>query len=274
MFFLFTSHFVGVNHHAHAIEYQSPRVMSLGGASRAGPVLNDSTYLNPSFASFTPLYTLFGGWTSFDKKRNYSVSVQDTRTELFQAGLAFTRREQNAAITIGASKKIIDGLSVGIGSKIIIDDFTNAMTQDMTLSTSLIMIQDFNAAFVVDNLLQSKSGAQRNLYRTFTLGTKYKVMDVIHTYVDPHYSPSYSGGKKAGFGAGAEVSLLSDFAFRLGRFVNSEVPHLHTRGNGYSFGGGWVGPRLTVDYAFHRTLEVQSGSGAGLAHAASFTVFF
>jgi hypothetical protein len=259
---------------ASAIEYQSPRTLALGGAGRGGPLLNDSIYLNPSFASFTPIYSMSGGYTWFNSGRNYNVSVQDSRTDMLQAGVGFTRREQNSAVNIGASKQIVQQLGFGLGSKILIDDQTNKMTTDLTFSTAYIATQWMYASIIVDNLLQSADGKARGLFRTAYIGFKFIPTKEVEFFLDPLYSPDYTHGKKAGFSLGVELGLLSDFYFRAGKFVDAEVTYLNTRGEGFGVGLGWIGPRINFDYAMQRATSTHAGYALTTAHSLTTTIFF
>jgi len=258
---------------AFAVEYQSPRTLALGGAGRAGPLLNDSIYLNPSYASFTPIYSVSGGYTWFDQGRNYNISVQDARTQLFQAGVAFTRREQNSAINLGASKTIIRRLGVGVGSKFLIDDVTNKMTTDFTFSTSFIATEWLYSSLIVDNLVSNSDARKRNLFRTIYLGMKFVPTKEVEVYLDPFYSPSYPYGKKAGYSLGVEFGLLADFYLRIGKFVNAEVSYLDTRGDGFGYGLGWIGPRMNIDFSIHRMTSGDRGVPFTTSHSLSATIF-
>jgi hypothetical protein len=265
--------FILVTQQASAVEYLSPRVLGLGGSGRAAPMLNDAIYLNPSYASFAPVYSISGGYTWFDQGRNYNISVQDSRTEMFQAGAAFTRREQNSAINLGASKSVIQQLGFGLGSKILIDDRTNKMTSDFMFSTSYIGAPWVYSSLVIDNIIEGSEATRRNLYRTLYLGFKFIPLKEIQIYLDPLYSPSYSGGNKAGYNVGAEFSLLADFFFRMGKFTDGEVPYLNTRGDGFGLGLGWIGPKINFDYAMHRVTSAHSGAPLTTANSFSLTIF-
>src|SRR5436305_13181621 len=80
-------------------DFHSARTAALAGSGHAGPLLNDSVFLNPSYASFLPTYSLALQYLKFSGPsrpgesdyhgRNYSVSIQDGRNELFQAGVAY-----------------------------------------------------------------------------------------------------------------------------------------------------------------------------------------
>jgi len=266
--------FLGFFSTAEAIEYQSPRTLALGGAGRGGPLLNDSIYLNPSYASFTPIYSLSGGYTWFNSGRNYNLSVEDSRTEMLQAGVGYTRREQNSAFNLGVSKQVVKQLGFGLASKFLVDDQTNKLTTDLMFSTAYLATEYMYAAIIVDNLLQSADGKARNLYRTFYLGLKMIPTPEVEFFIDPLYSPDYTAGTKAGISVGVEFGLLSDFYLRAGRFVDAEVTYLNTRGTGYGLGLGWIGPRINFDYAMHRVTSDHAGTGLTTAHSLTTTLFF
>ena len=91
------------------------------------------------------------------------------------------------------------------------------------------------------------------MYREFILGMKFNVMGLLLIYVDPHYATSAPDA--FGHEAGLEIPIMGDFFLRMGSFRNATVPWLNLRGQGYSAGAGWIGPRLTIDFTVHRTLE-------------------
>jgi hypothetical protein len=257
-----------------AVEYQSPRTLALGGAGRAGPLLNDSIYLNPSFASFTPIYSASGGYTWFNTGRNYNVSVQDARDPLVQAGIGYTRREQNGAVNIGASRQIVKQLGFGLGPKFIIDDHTSKVTSDFIFSTSFLATKWMYASIIVDNVMQSDAALQRNLFRTLFVAFKFIPTKEVEFYIDPLYSPDYTAGKKAGFSAGVELGILADFYLRAGKFVDAEVSYLDTRGSGFGLGIGWIGPRINFDYAMNRVVTADNGDSLITAQSFAMTIFF
>src|SRR5689334_537537 len=90
---------------ANASDFHSPRTAALGGAGHAGPLLNDAIYLNPSYASLLPAYSISANYVAFRgtetlpddshpySGNNFNLSVQDGHTEAFQAGLGYTRRD-------------------------------------------------------------------------------------------------------------------------------------------------------------------------------------
>jgi hypothetical protein len=257
-----------------AVEYQSPRTLSLGGSGRAAPLLTDAIYLNPAYSSFVTSYSLGGSYLWFDGGRNYNFSIQDSRTEMFQAGAGFSRREQGAAVNIGASKAVIDRLGFGLGMKILIDDLTGKTFIGTLFSTSFLALDEFNASLIIDNLTENKDSRQRNAYRDIFIAMKGQPIKELQLYFDPFYSPSYVGGNKSGFTAGAEFALMADFYLRIGKMVDSEVVYLNTRGDGFGLGVGWIGPKVTFEYGYHRMTAAHNGLGIQTAHSTGMTIFF
>ena len=259
---------------AGAVEYQSPRTLGLGGAGRAAPLLNDAIYLNPSHASFTPIYSLYAGYVRFESGRNYNVSVLDSRTELFQAGLGYTVREGDAVVNLGASKQVIERLGVGLGSKVILGRNGERPLSELNISTSFVALPWMYTSLIIDNLIEDRTRISKGLYRTAYLAFKFIPARKIEFFVDPLYSPSYALGKKAGFSAGMELGMLEDFYLRVGKFQDGEIAHLGTRGSGHGFGLGWIAPKLNVEYALSRTLQTHTTGGGDVAHSGALTVFY
>ncbi len=259
---------------AGAVEFQSPRTLALGGAGRAGPWLTDSIYLNPSFASYTPRYVLSGAYTGFGTGRNYNVSVQDSRAEVVQAGVGYTKREQNASVNLGASKAFFKKLGVGLGSKFIFDNETGTMTPDFSLSGSYIALPWMYASLIIDNLVAGQDQVARKLHRTFHPSFKFIPTKQIGIFFDPFYSPAYSDGKKSGYSVGIEAGILNDFYLRVGKFQDADITHLNTRGSGFGYGLAWVGPRLSAEYGVSRALSTHSGAGFTTAHSGSVIIYF
>ena len=262
-----------------ASDFQSPRTLSLGGAGHAGPLLNDSIYLNPAFGSFLPSYAFALNYTTFSGPsldgvndyhgRLYNVSVQDGRSELFQAGVGFTQREDTRALHIGASKAVIKQLGFGLGAKFFFppDSFGNPV-KDMSFSIGALPLDWLQVSLLIDNLIEPDPIKAMNLYREIVLGTKFNFLGSAMLYIDPHYMPSLA--QPYGHEIGLEITMFADLFFRLGLFKNATLGYIADRGRGYGLGIGWIGPRLSLDYAFSRVLEPHDS----IAHSFSATIFF
>ena len=89
-----------------ASDFLSPRTAALGGAGHAGPLLNDAIYVNDSYISLLPTFSVAGnyGWGNYSdgsyKYRLQNASIQDGNpTDLFQAGIAYTKRDDGTPST-------------------------------------------------------------------------------------------------------------------------------------------------------------------------------
>jgi hypothetical protein len=240
-----------------AEDFRSPRVQALGGAGHAAPLLNDALYQNPSFSSFLPEYSISGNmdWYNFNNNaysgRLWNASIQDGRSDVFQAGVGYTRFEQGSLAHIGASKALSKQLGFGLGSKIYFPVGTGDRIADMTFSTEFIAKKWLQASFIADNLVQTADAKANNFYREFTIGTKFSIMDLLYFYFDPHLAPDApsTNGSHFGHESAAELQLFEDLYLRGGFYKNSKIPSLNNRGDGYGLGFGWMGPRISLDYA-------------------------
>ncbi|MBC7693423.1 MAG: hypothetical protein H7222_16785 [Methylotenera sp.] len=263
---------------AFSSDVHSARTAALGGAGHAGPLLNDAIFLNPSFGSFLPTYSLGLNYLNYSGPavqgqdphgRNYTVSILDGRSDLFQAGAAYTQREDGTFIHVGASKTLIKRIGVSIGGKIFYNNPAIANGQDLDASVTGILSETMQTSITFDNILETKASRERHLTREIVVGTKYNLKSILLFYVDPHYAPTATTGK-FGHEIGAELVVMNDFFLRIGNFRNANIPHLAARGRGYGLGFGWVGPRLSLDYGVQRVIEPV----ATTAHVFSFTAFF
>lgn len=236
-----------------ASDLQSPRTVALGGAGRANPLLNDSITLNPSYTSLLPSYSVAANYLKPDAGMIYNVSIQDGRTELFQAGLSFTKRSEGKLISFGASKAFVKRYGVGLGGKVFYDNAQAETVHEMNVSATFLALPWLQAAFMADNLIQNETSKRHAFYREFALGTKFNIQRMLLIYVDPHLIPDLPGSSSFGHEVGVELAVMKDVFLRAGRFTRSKLPTAMEYGSGTGLGFGWIGPRLSMDYAFSRT---------------------
>ena len=264
-----------------ATDYQSPRAAALGGASRANPILNDSIYLNPSFSSFLPTYSLALGWSTYRGTpqygaRAYNISILDGRSPLFQAGVGYTVKDGGSHIHVAGAKAILERLSVGVGAKFFMSrDRDVRSAQDLSFGVTYIPNESFQFALVSENLLETEDGKSQNWNRNVILGSQFNVMNIFSLMVDGQYTPEISSNTRGGYALGAEFKVMSDFYLRGGTFQNMIVPFARAQGRGASFGIGWIAPRISLDYAFTRLLSSPvAGIPSASSHQFSATMYF
>jgi hypothetical protein len=267
-----------------AADFHSPRATALGGAGRAGPLLNDAITLNPSFSSFLPAYSVAANYQLYEGPNYmtpagptvhggqiYNFSVQDGRTELFQAGASFTQRSDAAFVHLGLSKAFLKRFAGGISGKLIRGNVSERYTAEAVFSTTAIITEWLQMAFVADNLIELPETVQYGMYREFVLATKFNVMGIVLAYLDPHWVPALPLGEGGlGYAAGLEFVFFQDFFLRAGNFYNSYVPFQGVRGKGVGLGLGWIGPKISIDYGFQRVFEGRQA----VSHNFGLTVYF
>lgn len=273
--FLATLVILGFSHWAQASDFHSARTGALGGAGHAGPLLTDAIFLNPSFVSFLPQMAVSGHFALQplnSTSNGYNVSIQDGHADsLFQAGIAYTHRADANVFTFGAARSFVKRMGFGLGSKYVIPvDPSRPSFADINVSFTGLALDWLQVSLTGDNLIQTGSGRALGFLREITLGTKVNVMGIVLLYADPHWTPGLEGTDALGFEGGIEFPILKDFYLRGGYFVNSVIPFMASRGQGFGTGAGWMGPRLSIDYSFERPLLPV----AGLLHTFSLSVFF
>ncbi len=273
---------------AKASDFHSPRTAALGGAGHAHPILNDAIYLNPSFVSFLPSYSISANYLWFRGPKesdaqevapyhghNWNFSIQDGRSELFQAGAGLSFMEDSTKVHVGASKAIVKRWGVGIGGKYIRpkSDSRKNTLKDATFSTTGLINDSIYAALIIDNLLESTYGKELGYHREITLGSKFNLEKIMIFYLDPLWVPNLEGGRygKYGYEAGVELTPFSDMFLRFGMFRNAKLPFTGgMRSRGFGFGIGWIAPRVSLDFGISRSLEPIQAT----AQEVGMTVYF
>lgn len=258
-----------------ASDFHSPRTAALGGAGHASPLLNDAIFLNPSYASLLQTYSIGLDYTTFETQkkdregRAYSVSIQDGRSPTFQAGAAYTLREDGAFVHLGVSKAVSEQLGIGIGAKFFFSSAVLTSGRDGVFSMTYLLAEEIQSSITVDNIMETNTGKTWGLYREFTLGLKYNTKGILLLYLDPHYVPNLAQ-EKFGHEAGVEIVVMNDFFLRGGHLRRANVPYAQIRGNGMGLGFGWIAPRISLDYAYTRI----NSPVALTAHSMGATMYF
>jgi hypothetical protein len=260
-------------------DFQSPRTLSLGGSGHAGPLLNDAIYLNPSFISFNQTYGLGFSYLKYSDSnthgRNLNFSLQDGRTELFQAGVGYTIREEASLINLGISKAVLPNqLAVGVGAKFLFNR-SHESSRDFMVAAAAPVQDWLQLGFSIDNVMESSKGKRQGLYRESIAGSKFNIMNIVLVYFDPHVTPSSELATKWGHETGFEFTVMRDLFLRTGIFQNASQPHQGGyHGSGFSLGGGWVAPRVSIDYGFSKITSSPSLKQRVATHQIGFTAFF
>jgi hypothetical protein len=232
-------------------------------------MLNDAIYLNPSFVSFLPTYSIsanygfYGGPTLCDgctqsdpHGHTLNASIQDGRSELFQAGVGLSLLNDRKVLNVGASRSVVQRVGVGIGGKWVLPNIDSPpLLWDTIVSVTYVPFGWLQLALIADNIFEPQANLAYNMYREFTLGTKFNVMGIVLIYADPHLAPDVPGGNTFGHELGLEFPFMNSLFLRMGNFRNASVPAINLRGGGYTLGAGWVAPASSFDFSLQRVLD-------------------
>lgn len=242
------------SYNALALDYQSPRTLSLARGGRAGALLTDTVTLNPSLLGFYPVAALSGSLFWFNPRVDsglFHASVIDGTNPLFSAGFAFTRTNYMDVIHLSVAKKISQMFSVGAHGKRFATRSNSLAARGSSFAsfdggvsvTAVLSPLPIQVALTSDNLNNAEKYESWIGPREYAAAVKANLNDILigyGDYVQKHshggFSPSYSGG--------AELALGEGFFLRGGLFGFSE--------KGWSAGGGWLGPKIGFNYGYQK----------------------
>lgn len=274
---------LGISQNSFGTDVLTGRSAGMAGSGHAAPLLNDATFMNPSYISFLRAYSVGLNYVRYDATdsnspfygRHYTLAIQDGRTELFQAGAAYTNRHDGAMIHMAVARKILNPLALGLGGKFFMTSSSNARSfWDLNFSATFIATEWLQIALMADNLIESNEARLIHNEREIIIGTKFNIMGIVILYLDPVFAPSRAEGEQLGYRASAELTLFKEFFFRIGRFEKMIIPYYSDLASGLTFGAGWVAPRLSLDYGLSRVLEPLRGLPQSVTHTISATVYF
>ena len=276
-----------------ATDYHSPRTAALGGSGRAGPLLNDAIYLNPSYASFMPTNSVGASYQWFNgdvmnlpqgpieqHSRLYNISIQDGRNPTFQAGGGYSVLGDGAMLNLGAAKSFVQRWGAGLGLKFFFPNNPDvASVREGIVSSTLIAGGWIQLAAIMDNAFQTQPAQARKMYREFALAAKVNISGIAIIYLDPHYTPDLPLGpagedRRYGHELGLELTIMNDLFLRGGVFKNAYIPFQGDRAGGFGLGAGWVTPRMSLDYGMTRVVHPTPPLTAATAHSIGMTLYF
>lgn len=265
--------------HSFAEDFQGPRAYALGGAGHAGPFLNDAVYQNPAYLGFSRAYSIAANGLLYKKAANehyrgsiFNASAVDATSPLVQAGMGYTQRDDLQMGHLAIAKSLFERTSFGLTGKAFAP--RGAAIKDAKFdgmaSIAYVYSETIQVSATADNIHQSTAQKARGMYRQYTLGTKLNIQKMLLIYLDPHYTPDLPSGSLYGHQVGVEIPTFADLFLRGGMFKSSFIPTQATYGKGWGMGFGWIGPRLSLDYAFSRVQE----PARERIHTAGVSVFF
>lgn len=249
---LFLTVFVGEKP-AHAVDFQTSRILALGTTGRGGALLNDTILLNPSLLGFQPVQSISGTYKWVEDKA-FNVSVIDGKNKYFQAGIGYTRMPDLDFIHLALAKRATNWLSFGTTAKRYSTRANNLAANGQEVSgfdggpsVSVAFPKEVTGVALQlgltgDNLTHKAADEKYLGPKQAGAGIKVNLRDILLLYGDyVQFFPSSSGSYNSYAGA-AELSLGADLYARAGLFGFRE--------KGWSLGAGWLGPKIGINYGY------------------------
>lgn len=262
-------------------EFRSPRVISLAGTGRGFPILTDTIHQNIAALGFQEVQALQGSynWQNFSprvpsvREKIWNGSIVDGRNEYAVAGISFTRRSDVDVYHLGVAKKLTDFLSIGgtakrystraayekyIGSR---SGYDGGISVSANLTKLDILPVGMQVGATLDNLVRRGSDEAIMGGRKLGVAARTDLKGIVSIYTDYVRVMGNTTETYSYFGAGAEVSLGADFFIRGGGFGFQRT--------GWGAGGGWMGPKIGVNYGYQKKLKPHDG----FEHAVGFDFY-
>jgi hypothetical protein len=255
-----TGLFLTVN--ANALDFESARTTGLSGSGRGGPLMTDTIFVNPSALAFQNVQALSG---TFDWLTNpasppgttnhlFNGSVVDGKNQYVDAGLAFTRRPDLDLIHLALAKQVMPWGAIGATVKRFSSGSANPQSINQVtgfdggLSAAVVIPADMLASpqvsfgLTAENLIHDAAKEATIGPRQLGGGVKATFEKLLALYADAVVNQSNVSGAWTTYSGGAEIGLGSDFYIRGGLSGY--------RQKGWSYGVGWTGPKIAINYGF------------------------
>ena len=255
--------------------YTGPISSAMGGAGRAGNHPSESAFLNP--ATLYQLKNYYGGvaldWGDHPLEgatNEFAALLADgTPDKVFPGQFSYVQKRVTGTngfstnlqdFQLGIAEAPNEYLSFGISvhRETYQDNTSHAYAQNNVNFGMLVNpIQQLTFAFVAYDMLGGDDAVPQSYQTisTLALGSTYAVGDFFNFNVDLVRPDKFNDGHRLNTQVGVESIVKQYFAFRTGwqwREVGFEEKL-------FSFGLGYHGPRLSLDYTFQKDTLVGAG---------------
>lgn len=197
--------------------------------------------------------------TNFDNGTNETFIISDTSSAL-NGTFSFNHLKQNNIRTKRYASSLASPLAENSAIGIILSYIdTTQVDPDKRLSSEVKTTLGYSLVYskkVTFGLVYTDAARADKDDQFFIGGFQLEVSDNFHLLLDAGFNPNYAVESKSLHSFAAQINFVSDFFLRAGQFYNNS-----TKLKGYAWGLSWVGPKLSLDYAF-RNSEATTGTGS------------
>lgn len=258
----------GIIHAAEVHDFQTTRLMQLGGAGVGSLLTNESTVLNPASIVFSPASTVnYQRNTEVLKEQSAQrpsyfkegatefIGVQDVSTKL-KGGFSYLYQNKQSTkrtrYSLSSAAPLTPTLSMGI-----IYTFTNEDSQiiDDTYHQFTIGFTQIINEKITLGLITVDPQNKISEYSHTILGFQYNMNDFVQFIGDIGSGDNANPEKEAISKIAIQIKSFDSFNIRYGKFYDK-----YQNIKGIGFGASWVGPKFSIDYAVKSSERISKSS--------------
>jgi len=246
--------------------FYPPASEALGESGRAGIQPLDALFLNPAALALSRSQYEFAGLYRSNAPGTESPTVQwgaavvDNSPDVAVAGGAYylSTRQASPSNTINDSELAVatgshalEKLSFGVLGKRIGRSNLNGpswVKYNADIGFLLTPDQNFGVAFVANNILNDDD---LDLIPQLSVGVNWDLPDILRLTADVSRYEKKNPERKGKLGAGVEFDAGEGFFLRTGSIWDSYAGQRY-----WTAGLGWIGPKLSLDYAYRMNTDV------------------
>ena len=246
--------------------FYPPASAALGESGRASVVPIDALFLNPAALALSQSQYEFAGLYRADSAGTDRPTIQgggaivDNSPDVAASGGAYymaTRRASpsntinDSEIGIGTGAHILERLSFGLlGKRVARSNLNGPAWVKYNVNAGFLLTPDpnFGVAFVAYNILNDDD---LDLIPQLSMGINWNILGILRLTADVSRYEKMNPERKGNLGSGVEFDAGEGFFLRTGGIWDSYMGQRY-----WTAGLGWVGPKLSLDYAYRMNTEV------------------
>jgi hypothetical protein len=258
---------------ASAQSFTGPAVSGTGGAGRAVIEGSESAILNPATLGYMDRYHMAlpfseGSHPTEGYSQTYGAILTDGSTDkMFPGALAYLRsrdirggvESKRQDIHLALADRATKFLSIGVAGHYRTFEIVNSTKfnqTNMDLGALLTPLENVGLAVVAYNVLSGSEGvpvAIRDV-PTFAVGANYIYEETFSARVDAVRPDKFNPLHRTDLQAGLQMTFMESFAVRGGCNWKETADQTWLTG-----GLGYMGPRLSFNYAYQQELRESEG---------------
>lgn len=255
-----------VNNLSHATirEFETTRLVSSAGAGVGAVLVNETSFLNPASIAFYSTSSIYyqRGTSSMDKTINNETSVKEGNNESLvladtssrlKGTFSYQRQYENAykrtRYTSSLANNFSENQAFGVLYRYTTDKSPQNSSDDFhqfSLGYTYIHNPKLTFGAVIIDPFETRKDDVR-----FLAGFHYELLHNIFLLVDVGANYAYDAQENTISRTALQLSIFDDFYARVGQAYDKA-----TNLKSAAWGVSWVGPRLSIEYAYKNSEHI------------------